>query len=88
MPNRLIRDGLLESEAVLSLTIEARWLYIAICLTADDMGLFEVTEFKLARRADLKKEHIGRLLSMLNDVDLIRLYADGDRKSTRLNSSH
>lgn len=80
MPNRLIRDGLLESEAVLSLTIEARWLYIAICLTADDMGLFEATEFKLARRADLKKEHIARLLSMLNDVDLIRLYSD-DKKN-------
>jgi hypothetical protein len=80
MPNRLIRDGLLESEAVLSLTIEARWLYIAICLTADDMGLFEATEFKLARRADLKKEHIERLLSMLNDVDLIRLYSD-DKKN-------
>lgn len=79
MPNRLIRDGLLESEAVLSLTIEARWLYIAICLTADDMGLFEATEFRLARRADLKKEHIGRLLSMLSDVDLIRLYSDGKR---------
>lgn len=80
MPNRLIRDGLLESEAVLSLTIEARWLYIAICLTADDMGLFEATEFKLARRADLKKEHIGRLLGMLNDVDLIRLYSDGKKQ--------
>ncbi len=79
MPNRLIRDGLLESEAVLSLTIEARWLYIAICLTADDMGLFEATEFRLARRADLKKEHIGRLLSMLNDVDLIRLYSVGNK---------
>jgi hypothetical protein len=79
MPNRLIRDGLLESEAVLSLTIEARWLYIAICLTADDMGLFEATEFRLARRADLKKEHIQRLLSMLNDVDLIRLYSDGKK---------
>lgn len=79
MPNRLIREGLLESEAVLSLTIEARWLYIAICLTADDMGLFEATEFRLARRADLKKEHIQRLLSMLNDVDLIRLYSDGKK---------
>jgi hypothetical protein len=79
MPNRLVRDGLLESEAVLSLTIEARWLYIAICLTADDMGLFEATEFRLARRADLKKEHIQRLLSMLNDVDLIRLYSDGKK---------
>jgi hypothetical protein len=79
MPNRLIRDGLLESEAVLSLTIEARWLYIAICLTADDMGLFEATEFRLARRADLKKEHIGRLLSMLHDVDLIRLYSVGNK---------
>jgi len=74
MPNRMIRDGLLESEAVLSLPAEGRWLYVAILLSADDVGLFEATQFKLSRRADLKPDLIPRLLAMLVDLDLVRLY--------------
>lgn len=75
MPSRLIRDGLLESEAVLGLTVEARWLYLSILLGADDVGLFEATPFRLARRADIRREHADRLLQMLADSDLIRLYS-------------
>ncbi len=80
MPNRMIRDGLLESEAVLSLPVEARWLYVTILLSADDLGLFEATEFKLARKADVRREHVGRLLTQLVDVDLIRLYEKDGRR--------
>lgn len=74
MPNRLIRDGLLESEAVLSLPLEGRWLYIAVLLSADDVGFFEATPFKLARRADIRREQVDKLLAMLADADLVRLY--------------
>lgn len=74
MPNRLIRDGLLESEAVLSLPVEARWLYLSILLSADDVGLFEATPFRLARRADIRRELADKLVQMLADSDLIRLY--------------
>jgi len=80
MPNRLIREGLMESEAVLSLPVEARWLFVTIMLSADDVGLFEATEFRLARRADVNRDLAGKLLQMIADVDLIRLYAvDGKR---------
>jgi hypothetical protein len=74
MPNRLIRDEMLESEAILSLPIEARWFYVTILLSADDVGLFEATSFKLARRADIRRESGDKLLQMLADADLIRLY--------------
>lgn len=74
MPNRLIREGLLESEAVLSVPVEARWLFVTIMLSADDVGLFEATEFRLGRKADVSRDSVGRLLTMLADVDLIRLY--------------
>lgn len=80
MPNRMIRDGLIESEAVLSLPVEARWLFVTIMLSADDLGLFEATEFKLARRADINRELAGRLLLMLADSDLIRLYEVGGKR--------
>jgi hypothetical protein len=70
----MIRDGLLESEAVLSLPVEARWLYVSILLSADDVGLFEATPFRLARRADVRREHADKLLAFLADSDLVRLY--------------
>lgn len=80
MPCRLIRDEMLDSERVLALPIEARWLYVTILLSADDLGLFEATSFKLARRADIKREAGERLLTMLADCDLVRLYdIDGKR---------
>lgn len=74
MPNRLVREGLMESEAVLSLPVEGRWLFVIIILSADDVGLFEATEFKLARRADVNRDLAGKLMQMLADADLIRLY--------------
>ena len=80
MPNRLIRDGLMESEALLSMPVEARWLFIVILLSADDLGLFEAKEFKLSRRADINRDLGGRLLQLLADADLVRLYeVDGER---------
>ena len=79
MPSRLIRDGLLESEAVLSLPIEARWLYVSILLSADDLGLFEATPFRLSRRADIRRESVEKLLGLLVDSDLVRLYQKDDR---------
>jgi len=82
MPNRIVRDGMLESEAVLSLPPEGRWLYVSILLSADDYGLFEATTFKLAKRADLKREHIPVLVQAMVDADLVRLYqpeTDGAR---------
>lgn len=74
MPCRLIRDELLESERVLALPVEARWLYVTILLSADDLGLFEATGFKLARRSDIRREAGEQLLGMLADADLVRLY--------------
>lgn len=74
MPNRLLREGLMESERVLSMPVEARWLFVVIILSADDIGLFEATEFKLARRADVNRELAAKLMTMLADVDLVRFY--------------
>jgi hypothetical protein len=74
MPNRIVRDGMLESEAVLSLPPEGRWLYVSILLSADDYGLFEATTFKLAKKADIKREHVGALVQSMVDADLVRLY--------------
>ncbi len=80
MPNRLVREGLMESEAVLSLPVEGRWLFVIIILSADDLGLFEATEFKLARRADVNRELAGKLMQMLADADLVRFYVVDNKR--------
>jgi hypothetical protein len=60
--------------------VEARWLFVIILLSADDVGLFEATEFKLARRADVNRDVAGKLMTMLSDADLVRLYQFGDKR--------
>lgn len=74
MGARLIRDDLLESERVLKCTPETRWLYVSILLSADDIGLFEATPFKLARKADLDRDRADAMLAELVENDLVRLY--------------
>lgn len=80
MASRLIRDDMLDSERVQTLPIEARWLYVAVLLIADDAGLFEVNVFKLGRRAGIDQSKVPVLVQCLADADLVRLYeADGKR---------
>jgi len=74
MPTRLIREGLLDSERVCGLTVDARWLFVTICLQADDVGLFDAAPFALMRKAELQRDLGPHLLGVLVDVDLIRLY--------------
>ena len=80
MPSRLIRDDMLDSERVQTLPIEARWLYVSVLLTADDVGLFECNAFRLGRRAGIDQSRIGLLVQLLADADLVRIYeVDGKR---------
>ena len=80
MPARLIRDDLLESERVQSLPVEARWLYVSILLSSDDVGLFEVSHFKLARKSGMEQAKLPMLLQLLGDSDLVRFYEDAGKR--------
>ena len=78
--NRMIRGEVLESERVLALPFEARWFYWSLLLTADDLGLFEATDFKLARNATMAPGQAALCIQMLADADMARLYiVDGKR---------
>lgn len=74
MSQRLIREDMLDSERVQRRSVEARWLFVATMLIADDMGLLELGEFKLSRRASLPEKRIPALLAELVDADLLRPY--------------
>jgi hypothetical protein len=80
MPTRLIREGLLDSERVCSLPLEARWLFVTVCLMADDIGIFDAAPFALMRKAELQRDLGPNLLSTLADADLIRLYEAGAKR--------
>jgi hypothetical protein len=80
MAAKLIRDGMLESARVQKRTVPARWLFVTIMLMADDLGLFEVSEFKLHRAAALPEEKILPLLNELAEADLVRLYTVGSKR--------
>ncbi len=81
MPNRLIRDGILDSDRYWSVSMEARQMYFHMLLLADDYGCISVSPVFLRRRCfndSPSHERIAKLLNELQDVDLIRLY-DQDR---------
>ena len=83
MPDRIIRDELLESERWLSLKDNAdRLAYIALLLKADSLGNYTAEKFRLMR---LWRDFgistvllVAKTLSELSDHDLIRIYeSDG-----------
>jgi len=79
MPDRIIRDELLESERWLSLKDNAdRLAYVALLLRADSLGDFSAEPFRLLR---LWRDFginttalVSKTLTELADHDLIRLY--------------
>jgi len=77
MPNRLIRDALLDNERYWSVTIESRQFFMHLMLLADDFGCVSLAPLFLRRRCfndAPSNEKISRLINELVDVDLIRPY--------------
>jgi hypothetical protein len=78
VPNRYIRDGILNSERYLSCTQLERLLFIEMILIADDFGLLKVSYVPLRRRVTAcegtTEEAVVRMLSHLNDAGLIHIY--------------
>lgn len=77
MPNRVIREGLLDSDKYWRCPIEARELYRHLQLLADDLGCGSLAPVLIRRRcfnAAPPQDVIDSLLQTLFDVDLIRIY--------------
>lgn len=84
MPDRIIRDELLESERWLSLKDNAdRLAYIALLLRADSLGNFTAEPYRLMRMwrdfGISTLQLVAKTMSELADHDLIRLYASGEK---------
>ena len=79
MPNRLVREALLDSDRYWAVTIEARQLFWHLMLLADDFGCVSLAPAFIRRRCfddGPSQEKIDRLVTQLMDVDLIRVYGD------------
>lgn len=81
MPNRVIRESLLDSSRYWSVSIEARQLFLHLLLLADDFACVSLAPLFLRRRCfddPPTHERIARLIGELIDADLVRRYeADG-----------
>jgi hypothetical protein len=84
MPDRLIRDELLNSERYWSVSDEAKLLYIHLILSADDTARYSGKNFTLRTRCfsgrGMETNRMEILLSELVDQDLIRLYFVQDER--------
>lgn len=80
MPNRVLREDLLDSERVHKCSCCARWLYVAIALQADDVGLLDIQPFKLARRAGIPEEDFEWAFQELVDQELVSPYLANGRE--------
>lgn len=80
MPSRVIRAGLLSSEAVAGLADKPFRLYVALLLSADDFGLVEVGYGPIREATALlvdgwSRDSVSRMLGELDQAGLIRRYA-------------
>jgi len=84
MPDRLIRDELLNSERYWSVSDEAKLLYIHLILSADDTARYSGKNFTLRTRCfsgrGMESNRMEILLTELVDQDLIRLYFVNDER--------
>jgi hypothetical protein len=75
MPDRIVRDELLESERYMSLASDSeRVLFFHLVLTADDFGNAEATAWRLRRIVPNPAADVEALLAGLVAADLVRVY--------------
>ena len=86
MPDRVIRDELLDSDRWLGLGHDTeRLAFICLLLRCDDFGNLEgglprIWRFLCAVTQIKTKEHAAAILEHLSDADLIRMYAVDNRE--------
>ena len=79
MPNRILREGLLESEAIDLLDAEAERFFVRLMLRADDFGRYHANPAMLANmlfplRRDIEPKMVENWLNQCAKAKLLRLY--------------
>lgn len=79
MPNRILREGLLESEAIDLLDAEAERFFVRLMLRADDFGRYHANPAMLANmlfplRRDIEPKMVENWLNQCAKAKLLRVY--------------
>jgi hypothetical protein len=79
MPNRILREGLLESEAIDLLDAEAERFFVRLMLRADDFGRYHANPAMLANmlfplRRDIEPKMVENWLNQCERAKLLRVY--------------
>lgn len=79
MPNRILREGLLESEAIDLLDAEAERFFVRLMLRADDFGRYHANPAMLANmlfplRRDIEPKMVENWLNQCQRAKLLRVY--------------
>ena len=89
MPNRVIRDGFLDSEKINSLNEQEQNFFIRLLLIADDYGRFdarpELIKSKCYPVTDKRPSIVSTMLTKLSDVGLIVLYTVDGKNYLEIN---
>jgi hypothetical protein len=83
MPNRVVRESLLDSIRYLAVDEGARLLYHQLLLLADDFGTLSIEYAFIGRRCFPNRpsdDRLDVLVGQLVDADLIRLYKFRDQR--------
>lgn len=81
VPNRIIREALLDSPRYMAIDEHAQLLFVHLLLLADDFGCLRIEHTYIGRRCfnvRPSEERLDRLINQLVDADLLRLYQHGE----------
>lgn len=85
MPNRIIREGWVESETIDALSVHAECFFLRLCLKADDFGRYHANPQLLKSnlfplKEDVRNTDISRWLAECEKAGLIRCYSQTSRR--------
>ena len=85
MPDRIVRDELLDSDRYLGLSSDTvRIVFVHFLLVADDLGNAEATGPFIRRRilpgSQVPDDTLAKILEELSSVDLVRVYEVGPKR--------
>jgi len=83
MPNRVIREGFLDSAKINSLTDQEQLFYVRLLLVVDDYGRYDARPELIKSRCypvtDKRQAIVSTMLTKLNKVGLLVLYSVNDK---------
>lgn len=90
MPNRIIREGWVESDAINALSAPEEVFFLRVCLRADDFGRYNANPVLLKSnlfplKEDLRNTDIPRWLAACEKAGLVRCYEVSGKKYLQIN---